>query len=168
MVGGRSWRRELLYYFAEGDLLRLYTLVVRNGGAVRITLSRRFAVADIVRRLAKTGIGKTGIVQRLKQIGVRPEEHHRMILRVSRAPEKVALPHGHLNAVRFFGSPEEVYKRCAEHSISYTAKKQQVEYMIVEKLAEAGWNSRKIWKATGFNRRRIQRIIRKTKENDAN
>lgn len=167
MVDSGSWTRELLYSLSEGDLLRLYALVVRNGGVCRITLSRSFAVSDIVRRLAKGGLGRAGIFRALEKLGVRPEEHHRMILRVSKEPDKATLPHSHLNAVRFFGDPVEVYRRCSEHSVSYLAKKRQIEYLIIEKLAEAGWNSRKIWKATGFNRRRIQRIIRKTKERNA-
>ncbi|WP_169308532.1 helix-turn-helix domain-containing protein [Nitratifractor salsuginis] len=42
--------------------------------------------------------------------------------------------------------------------------RQFVEYLLIEDMARAGWTTRQIVAATGFGERRVQRIVKKIRE----
>ncbi|WP_456432648.1 hypothetical protein [Nitratifractor sp.] len=152
MVAGQEWAREQLYDLVDGDLLRLYAFVLKNGNC-RVALSKELAVAKIARDMESRGAPRKAIRETVRRYGV------------SRIPKRKAFPKGFLAAVRLFGDPERVLEKSAEDvTLVYVLKRRHIEYLIIEALAKAGWSPSQIVAATGFGRRRVQRIVKKVKE----
>jgi len=150
MVSGRELNRWAIRELVDGDLLRLYAFVV-NTGIDRVTLNRHEAAGFVLDELKKRGYSAENVKDFLRKHGLRPR--------------RVGSPSpGLRNALKLFGSPAEILRRGDEYTFHYKLKKGVIEYMLIEELARAGWTPTEIWRATGFGRRRIQRIAKKVRE----
>ncbi len=69
-------------------------------------------------------------------------------------------------AVKLIKHPLALLRKGEEYSHEYTISLQDVEYLIIEDLVRAGMTTNEITKATGFHKRRIQRIRINTMEKD--
>jgi hypothetical protein len=77
---------------------------------------------------------------------------------------KTKIPKLFRRAEMLFGDPILLLRKGDDYACEYKVTVQMTEYLIIEDLLKADWSTRQIEMATGFNRRRIQRIKKRIKD----
>jgi hypothetical protein len=152
MVSGREWSRWAVKELSGGRLIDLYAYVLKNG-IEKMSLSRPSAAGRIIHELREAGFDEKTIRATLERYGIKNATVR------SRAEAIDA-------AAGFLGGYFKILEIGDEYHFTYPTKKSLIEYLMIEELARAGWTATQIWKATGFGRRRIQRIVKKVREGD--
>ncbi|ADV46429.1 hypothetical protein Nitsa_1176 [Nitratifractor salsuginis DSM 16511] len=152
MVTSLDISRHQVRELCRGNLLALYKAVLRHGD-MRISIFRRWAITHLIKTMAEAGLTDTQIAAALD---MRP--------RAVRLRKNSPTPKAFQRTLKLFGNPLSALKASREWACEVYVSRQFVEYLLIEDMARAGWTTRQIVAATGFGERRVQRIVKKIRE----
>lgn len=153
MVTMMEINRDRIRDLVDNHILPLY-MVLRETGDMKISLSETQTHRYLVRLLRKAGLQDDAIAA-VVDIDKRKVKR----IKDSRASDSFN------RACELFKNPVLLLKKCDRYGYEYNLSKLSVERMIIEDLILGGWTTRQITTATGFGKRRVQRLRKKLQEN---
>jgi hypothetical protein len=136
----------------RGNLIAMYQ-VIKAKGDKRINLNRKYAITYMVQAMSSAGFT---IAQIAAALGISKSKAKGRLGR--------KIPKSFLEALDILGNPLAALIISEDRRWGITLRREYVEYLLIEDMAMAGWTVKQIEAATGFGKRRIQRIVKKVRE----